>query len=118
VTTKEDDMTDSIAEVDVEALAHELQQGRPLVVLDVREPWEHKFGSLPSAQFVPLSEMPQCLASLQVAKDADVVTVCHHGMRSIKAATWLQHAGFSHVRSLRGGTDAWAQHVDPSLGRY
>jgi rhodanese-related sulfurtransferase len=46
------------------------------------------------------------------------VTHCHHGARSLKALEILKAAGFSKVRSLRGGIDAWAVNVDPTLPRY
>src|SRR5256886_8285908 len=38
----------------------------------------------------------------------EIVTHCHHGARSLKALEILKAAGFSKVRSLRGGIDAWA----------
>ena len=48
----------------------------------------------------------------------EIVTHCHHGSRSLKALEILKAAGFSKVRSLRGGIDAWAVNVDRSLPRY
>src|SRR2546422_7158683 len=39
---------------------------------------------------------------------------CHHGQRSMQAREILKGAGFSNVRSLAGGIDAWALEVDPA----
>jgi rhodanese-related sulfurtransferase len=44
--------------------------------------------------------------------------VCHRGNRSLKARDILRGAGFGHVRSLRGGVDAWAVEIDPGMSRY
>jgi adenylyltransferase/sulfurtransferase len=111
-------MSHQVAEIEVAELAQALQAGRGPVVLDVREPWEYAQGALPHAQLVPLSTLPQQVQTLSVPRDAQVVTYCHHGMRSLKAAQLLAEAGFAHVSSLAGGIDAWAVHVDPSIGRY
>ena len=44
--------------------------------------------------------------------------VCHHGMRSMQVAMWLQAQGFDRVSNLDGGIDAWSQQVDPSIPQY
>ena len=46
------------------------------------------------------------------------MTVCHHGMRSLKARQILKAAGYARVRSLAGGIDRWAVEVEPGMGRY
>jgi rhodanese-related sulfurtransferase len=43
---------------------------------------------------------------------------CHHGVRSMRALEVLKAAGFSKVRNLMGGIDAWAATVDPDMPRY
>jgi monothiol glutaredoxin len=43
---------------------------------------------------------------------------CHHGVRSQRAAEYFQSQGFSNLRNLTGGIDAWSQLVDPSVPRY
>ena len=45
--------------------------------------------------------------------------MCHHGVRSASAAAWLeQHGEFPVLSNLRGGIEAWAREVDPSVPRY
>jgi rhodanese-related sulfurtransferase len=51
-------------------------------------------------------------------KDTAIVTICHHGMRSLDAAAYLRGHGFSKTRSMSGGIDAWAVQVDPNVPRY
>lgn len=52
------------------------------------------------------------------SKDTPIVMYCHHGIRSIDAASFLKNQGFTNVKSLQGGIDAWAIEIDPSLPRY
>lgn len=51
-------------------------------------------------------------------RSVEIVFVCHHGVRSLDAASYFAGHGLSHVRSLRGGIDAWSCEVDPTLPRY
>ncbi len=103
-------------EVSVEALAGELAGVTPPLVLDVREQWEHDIAHLDGAVLMPLGELPAKLAELP--RDRGLVTMCHKGVRSAKAAALLRRAGFSGVRSLAGGIDQWAAAVDPGMKRY
>jgi adenylyltransferase/sulfurtransferase len=87
----------------------------PLLV-DVREPYEWHIGHIPGSVHVPLSSLRSRLTELEAGRE--VVTVCHHGIRSLLALEILKAAGFEDVRSLRGGIEAWAQEVDPKMERY
>ena len=51
-------------------------------------------------------------------KDRLLVLIDHNGARSLDAAAYFAGHGFSNVRGLRGGIDAWSIEVDPSLPRY
>lgn len=52
------------------------------------------------------------------AKDAMLIIVDHNGSRSLDAAAYFSGHGFTNVRALRGGIDAWSLEVDASLKRY
>jgi sulfur-carrier protein adenylyltransferase/sulfurtransferase len=108
----------SYADVEVSAatVKQELEQGRPLVLLDVRDPHEYEITHIDGGTFIPLAELPARLKELD--DHAEVVTYCHHGARSLKALEILKAAGFAKVRSLQGGIDAWAVNVDPAMPRY
>lgn len=103
-------------EVSAEQLARELAAGKPLTLLDVREPWEAAVVSLPHSRLVPLGRLAYSLAELP--SDRPVVAYCHHGIRSARALEILQAAGISEARHLTGGIDAWSRSVDPELARY
>jgi len=104
------------AEVTADELKGELNAGKPIVIVDVREPHEYEIARIDGAVLIPLGELPARLHELD--DHADIVTHCHHGARSLKALEILKAAGFAKVRSLRGGIDAWAVNVDPALPRY
>jgi len=91
--------------------------GQPdLVLLDVREPHEYEIARIDGARLIPLSELPGRLRELDGR--AEIVTHCHHGVRSLQALALLKGAGFANVRSLQGGIDAWSVGVDPEVPRY
>jgi adenylyltransferase/sulfurtransferase len=93
----------------------------PPILLDVRERPEASFVSLPDALLIPLGELPDRLGELEAlphGRDASIVIYCHHGVRSARALTVLEKAGFTKVKHLTGGIDAYAQTADTSLARY
>jgi adenylyltransferase/sulfurtransferase len=105
-------------EIAPRALAERLAIGTPTFLVDVREPWEHALVALPGSVLVPLGELPAHHRELVPPPGALVVTYCHHGVRSLDAALFLQSVGWTDVVSLAGGIDAWACEVAPALPRY
>ena len=88
----------------------------PPIVLDVREDEELKICALPTFVHIPLSNLSY--EWHQLPKDRLIVTLCHHGYRSLQAALLLKSHGFDHVLNLEGGIHAWAVQVDPSMEPY
>jgi rhodanese-related sulfurtransferase len=86
------------------------------VLLDVREPWEYERCHIQGSTLVPMNEIPNRYT--EVDAEAEVVVICHHGVRSYHVARFLDHNGFSKVYNLQGGVDAWAQQVDPAMQKY
>jgi len=54
----------------------------------------------------------------ELDKKQGIVVICHHGMRSMQAANFLEHSGFSQIANLQGGIDAWSRDCDGSVRRY
>lgn len=99
-------------------LAEALQSEAPPRLLDVRQPEEFAFVALPGAKLIPLNELPQRAAELEAWRDEEVVVYCHHGIRSQHAIGFLRQFGFSQLRNLTGGIDAWSLEVDEKAPRY
>ena len=90
-------------------------RGQP-VVLDVREAWEHAICRLEEAQLLPMQEIASRWQELP--RDRDIVVLCHHGMRSLQVADFLQSQGYTRLYNLSGGIAAWADEVDSSMAHY
>jgi adenylyltransferase/sulfurtransferase len=103
-------------EVAPAVLRAELAAGTLVVLVDVREPHEWELVHLAGARLLPLGSLPA--GTRELDPRTPVVTYCHHGARSLRAVELLRAAGFSHVRSLAGGIDAWAREVEPGMVRY
>jgi len=102
--------------ITVQELKQRLDQGDKIVIVDVREPWEHATAKIEGAILIPLATVPKSLDKLD--KNAEIVCQCHHGMRSADATAFLLQQGFKNVKNLVGGIDAWSLHVDQKVPRY
>jgi rhodanese-related sulfurtransferase len=87
------------------------------VLLDVREPGEFAIARIEGSTLMPMGDVPG-RANTELDPDAHIVTICHHGVRSMNVAVWLRNQGFEQAQSLRGGIDAWATLIDPAVRRY
>ena len=97
-------------------LKSRIEKGDKLVLLDVREPWENQLAKLENSTLIPLGTLSTSLSQLD--KNAEIIAYCHHGMRSGDATGFLIQQGFSNVKNLVGGIDAWSIQVDGSVPRY
>lgn len=95
-----------------------LDAGDRLLLLDCREPDEHKTVCIKQATLLPMSEIQARICELDAFRDDDIVVHCHHGGRSLRVANWLRQQGFAKAQSMAGGIDQWAIEIDPSLPRY
>jgi rhodanese-related sulfurtransferase len=86
------------------------------VLLDVREPWEYATCCIPSSILMPLQSLPARYTEL--ARDTEIVVICHHGARSFQAGMFLEQNGFGTVINLQGGVAAWARDVSPTMPTY
>lgn len=93
-----------------------LDKGDKLVLLDVREPWENAIAKLDDSTLIPLGTLPNSLSKLD--KNSEIIAYCHHGMRSGDATGFLLQQGFSNVKNLIGGIDAWSLQIDGKVARY
>ena len=97
-------------------LAEALKSPTPPRLIDVRESDEQAIAKIAGA----LPAMDERVQEMMTRwpKDTPIVLHCHHGVRSLDAASHLIGHGFTNVRSLRGGIDAWAEQIEPSMPRY
>jgi sulfur-carrier protein adenylyltransferase/sulfurtransferase len=104
-----------VPEIQVEELKRRLDAGDDLFVLDVREPHEYQICNI-NGHLIPLGDLPNRIHELDSSRE--IVAHCRSGVRSAKAVTFLQQAGFKKVHNLAGGILAWADRVDPRMPKY
>ena len=102
--------------ITVRELKDRLDKGDKIFLLDVREPHEYSLAKIEGSVLIPLGTLPNSLDQLH--QDSEIVAYCHRGMRSADAVGFLVQQGFSSVKNLIGGIDAWSVEIDPSVPRY
>jgi adenylyltransferase/sulfurtransferase len=112
------DQTSAGADWDVEPseLDRQLKSSRPPRLIDVREPNELEISQIPGAELISLGDLPLRMNELDSAED--IVLFCRTGSRSTRALQLLVSAGFRRVKNLKGGINAWARQIDPSVPEY
>lgn len=113
----------NLPEISPAELARKREEGTAFVLLDVREVYELQAANLgEGVALAPMSKLVrQRLEGLPAEardKQAEIVVFCHHGVRSAEVVAWLREQGWEDVWNLRGGIDAYAREVDPSIGFY
>ena len=93
---------------------------RPLL-LDVREPWEVQLAAIPESPDFEVVCMPMRAIPArypELARSRPVICLCHHGMRSMQVAHFLNQQGFQNLANVVGGINAWSMELDPSIAVY
>ncbi|MBC6421456.1 MAG: rhodanese-related sulfurtransferase [Hormoscilla sp. SP5CHS1] len=115
------DFSQPIREITVQELATRLKTSTSkLQLLDVREPLEVEMASIAGFEVLPLSQFSEWSTQIhsRFDKDAETVVMCHHGIRSAQMCQWLIDRGFTKVKNLAGGIDAYSILVDRTVPRY
>lgn len=94
----------------------EVKKNPSLRLLDVRTREEHEAVAIPGSILMSQETMQEILA--RWPRNEPFVIYDHQGKQALDAAAYFSGHGFGQVRCLRGGIDAWAQEVDPSMARY
>ena len=83
------------------------QAGETPTIIDVRETWENEESRIPGSQNIPLGTLPDKLDDLEELKNEEVIVHCKSGGRSASAKAFLTQQGFTNVRNLLGGMQAY-----------
>ena len=99
--------------VDVET-ARALIGGGKAAVIDVRSAEKYEAGHLPGAVNIPLASLGASIDRLPKDHDRAVLMVCDRGNISANGMLYLKSLGYTNVKSLSGGTNAWVQEGNPT----
>ncbi|HWL54438.1 MAG TPA: rhodanese-like domain-containing protein [Chthoniobacteraceae bacterium] len=103
--------------IDPPALAAALAETKePVRLIDIRTREEFEAARIEAATLFTQEMMQEALSRWD--RSALLVIVDHLGKRSLDAATFFAGHGFTNVKALRGGVDAWSEQVDPEVPRY
>jgi rhodanese-related sulfurtransferase len=97
-------------------LAEWRKRDAALRIVDVRSREEFEAVSLAGSQLLSQDVMRQIMAD--GSNTRPLVIVDHQGKSALDAAAYFLGHGLQHVRCLRGGIDAWAREIEPTMRRY
>ncbi|MBF0560972.1 MAG: rhodanese-like domain-containing protein [Alphaproteobacteria bacterium] len=104
-------------------LRAKIDQGEPLLVIDVRSEGEFTgpSGHIAGALNLPLGEIKERLGAaasgLEPYKHTPVYVMCHAANRSPYGARALKKAGFTNVNVVKGGMSGWLRLGFPATRR-
>jgi rhodanese-related sulfurtransferase len=92
--------------ISITELKQRLDSGEKLVLIDVREPWEHEERNI-GGKNVPLHSIEQRMRELEQYRTSEIIVYCNSGNRSGTAMHVLERFGFTSVRALENGMQGW-----------
>ncbi len=95
-------------DINVQELKTKFEAGEEFVLIDVREPWENEAFNI-GGQLIPVGDLMNQLWELEDHKADELIVYCRSGNRSGMAKALLEAQGFSNVRNLIGGMNAWQE---------
>ncbi|MDX1874388.1 adenylyltransferase/sulfurtransferase MoeZ [Mycolicibacterium sp. 120266] len=117
-------ITDEAAEASVGStvtpleLRELLDSGKPVALIDVREPVEWEINHIEGAELIPKSALEAGSGLAQLPQDRVPVLYCKTGIRSAEALAAVKKAGFADALHLQGGIVAWAKQLEPDMVMY
>lgn len=110
----------AISQISVTELADYLCSGCQAQLVDVREPEELAIAQITGFLNLPLSQFEAWGSRIHeiLDRNTETLVLCHHGVRSMQMCHWLEQQGFSQLKNIAHGIDAYAQLVDRAIARY
>jgi rhodanese-related sulfurtransferase len=107
-------------------LQERLENADPLMLLDIREPYEFDAFHIKNAMNVPRGILEaacdygydETVPELVKGRDQEIIVICRSGNRSILAAHTMQIMGYQSVKSLKTGVKGWNDYDLPLLDTH
>ena len=97
-------------------LSKKLTNKEDFILVDIREPFELEISLIEGAIHIPFGQLSSRLSEL--GGDHEIIIYCKSGIRSRRAIDILTGMGFSNVKHLHGGINAWARIIDNNMAIY
>ncbi len=102
-----------LPEITVDDLFERVNSDQPPLLIDIRDTADFngtgysKYGHIQNAWSISILELESNFEDLQSFKEKEIVTMCPGGGLSLAAVEILTEAGFTDVKSLKGGIGLW-----------
>ena len=93
-------------QIDPAAAQQQIENAKPFI-LDVRETAEMDKGKIANSTHISIRDLPKMIAKLPDSKTAPILVYCQVGIRGTIGMTVLRMWGYTNVRNIKGGLDAW-----------
>ncbi len=103
-------------QIEPAAAQQQIETAKPFI-LDVRETKEMVGGMIAGSVNIPIRDLPKMIAKLPESKTAPILTYCKVGYRGGMSVVVLRMWGYTNVRTIKGGLDAWEKAGLPVVGK-
>ena len=107
-----------IVEVTPQQVKADVDAGKPVILLDVRDSVEYDAGHLPKAMNISRGLLEFKIGRMLQDKNANIVVYCRTDARSALATAVLQEMGYTNVKNMKGAFKAWGQAGYPIYNRH
>jgi rhodanese-related sulfurtransferase len=107
-----------ITEVTPQAVKADLDAGKPIILLDVRDSVEFDAGHLPKAVNISRGLLEFKVGRMLTDKNANIVVYCRTDARSALATAVMQEMGYTNVKNMLGAFKAWGLAGYPIYNRH
>jgi rhodanese-related sulfurtransferase len=95
-------------DITAKELKERLGNGESIHIIDVREPYEYEEVNI-KGELVPLGDLQGRIDDFDDIKDEEIIVHCRSGARSAAAQAFMIKNGFTNVRNLIGGINAFIE---------
>ncbi len=92
-----------------------LLEEKKITLIDVREDFEIQICSIKGSVFIPMSQIPDSIDTLNC--ETSYAVICHSGIRSMSVTNFLINHNINAVNVI-GGINEWAISIDPTMKKY
>lgn len=107
--TQQTEQKESI-EISALEIYQSIKENSDIKFIDVRNPDEYRNRHLSNSTLIPLDTLSSEIKSVpDLNKNDEIIVYCRSGNRSLRAQSILTSMGYTNVKSMAGGINAWTQ---------
>jgi len=89
--------------------AKSILESERAVLIDVREPAEHRSEKIPVSKNIPLSKIHRDILTTEINSDQKILVHCKSGRRSAEACKKLSNTINADIYDVQGGIENWSK---------